>query len=159
MEGPNGEYDWMMTDPDPTYDIAASANRFDTFLLGRKTYQKLLAIGDTSFPDKRKYVFSRTLTEVAEGYTLASGQAGSFLTDLKRQSGKDIALYGGANLFASLLDLGLVDEVVLSVVPVLLGAGKPMLDPIQSRIWLKLRDSRRFANSTIELTYEVRRTS
>jgi len=114
---------------------------------------------DASFPEKRKYVFSRTLTRVAAGYTLVTGDAGSFLGDLKRQPGQDIALYGGANLLASLLDLGLVDELVLSVVPVLLGAGKPMIDPIRSRVWLELREFQRFSNHAILLTYGVRRPS
>jgi dihydrofolate reductase len=123
MEGPNGEYDWMYERPAPEFDIAASAKRFDTFLIGRKTYDKLIAYNDSSFNKFNKYVFSNNLKEVEKGYSLVNGDIAGFLTALKEEDGKDIAVYGGASLLSSLLDIKVVDEISMTAIPVLLGRG------------------------------------
>src|SRR5687768_7715632 len=127
MEGPNGEYDWMLEKPAPEFDFAASAKRFDTFLIGRKTYEKLLSFGSGAFPGFRQYVFSRTLEQVEPGFTLIRDNVLETVNSLKNQPGKDIALYGGASLLASLLEVRVVDEISMMVVPILLGSGKPMV--------------------------------
>jgi dihydrofolate reductase len=61
IAGPNGEYDWILMDPD--IDFAAAMRRFDTFLVGRKTFEVMRRMGDTAPPTPgiRTIVFSRTL--------------------------------------------------------------------------------------------------
>lgn len=68
LEGPNGEYDWMYANPDPNYDFTESARRFDTFLIGGKTYDKLVSFNDPSFKQYHNFVFSRTVKEAADGF-------------------------------------------------------------------------------------------
>ena len=156
MEGPNGEYDWMMENMDPGEDFAESINRFDCFLMGRRTYEKLLSYNDSSFKQFDNYVFSTTLSQVADGFKLVNDDPVEFLTKLKRQEGKNIALYGGADLLASLLELGMVDEISMVIIPILLGAGKPMVGRFDQRLWLDLLDVKTFKNGNIQLSYKIR---
>ena len=78
------------------------------------------------------------------------------MADLRRKPGKDIALFGGGELFRSLLAAGLVDELHFNVIPVLLGGGVPMLPPPAGRARLRLKQHRIYEKSgTIGLEYAV----
>jgi len=155
MEGPNGEYDWMLEKPAPEFDFVTSAQNFDTFLIGRKTYEKLISFGEPPFKGYKNYVFSRTLQSTAPGYALISENVEEMIKTLKIQSGKDIAIYGGADLLASLLNLKVVDEISMTLVPILLGAGKPLVGMLNDREWLDLKDVKTYSNGNIQLTYNV----
>ena len=156
IEGPNGEYDWMSANTDPNYDYSDSAKRFDTFLIGRKTYDKIKSFNDPSFKQYSNYVFSKTITEVVDGFKLVNNDIINFIEDLKRKQGKEIALYGGADLLASFLDYELIDEISMTVIPILLGNGKPMVSILKNRVWLTLVETKSFANGNVIVTYKVR---
>lgn len=152
IEGPAGEYDWILIDKD--IDFAAQMARFDTFLFGRKSYERVRPMGGKKTPGVTNYVFSRTLTTVDEAYQLAR-DAGQTVAQLKTQAGKDIAVFGGAHLLASLLALQLVDELEVSVIPVLLGQGTPLVARLPQKVWLQLRGHKIFGNGTAQLIYRV----
>jgi dihydrofolate reductase len=85
-----------------------------------------------------------------------SDDAERVVAELRRQPGKDIALFGGGSLFRNLLAAGLVDQVHVSVVPVLLGGGVPLLATPSSRADLKLRTHRVYGKTgTVGLEYDV----
>lgn len=106
-----------------------------------------------SFPDHEKYVFSETLTEVHTPYRLINRRAEETVPELKNGAGKDLWLFGGAVLTSSLLNAGLVDELILSVHPVLLGSGKSLLAGLSGRISLDLMRSESFSSGLVQLTY------
>lgn len=154
IAGPAGEYDWIPMDPD--IDFGALYEQFDTALLGRRTYEAMRGHGGGGMPGMTVYVFSRTLRqEDCKGVTV-SADAAATVAELQRAEGKDIWLFGGGSLFASLLGAGRVDGVEIAVVPVLLGGGVPMLPaPVTTR---KLRlDERRIYEKTgiVWLRYSV----
>src|SRR5690554_199998 len=121
IAGPQGEYDWIPMDPD--IDFEALYDQFDTLLMGRKTFEQLTA-DFPGFAGKRLIVFSRTLRpEEYPNVTVVSDQIERTLDDLRKAPGKDIWLYGGGELFSTLLQLGYVDTVEPAIVPVLLGEG------------------------------------
>ena len=125
IAGPNGEYDWIVQDP--SFDFAALWAQFDTLLMGRRTFQ----VAITRFPNlqamgKKVVVVSSTLKHYP-GVTIISDSVPHAVCALKSEPGKDVWLMGGGALFRSLLDAGLVDTVELSVIPVLLGSGVPVL--------------------------------
>ncbi|MBB1283733.1 dihydrofolate reductase family protein [Flavisolibacter sp. BT320] len=153
IEGPNGEYDWIIIDE--KIDFSAEIKRFDAFFFGRRSYEVAKAMFKKPSPGITNYVFSNTLKEVDENFTLLSGDIDSAVQAIKQQPGKDIALYGGANLLASLLNLQLVDELSISFIPVLLGKGKPMVDVLNEMVWLRFNNSRRFENGTLIVNYAV----
>jgi dihydrofolate reductase len=158
IAGPNGEYDWIVMDPD--IDFAAMASRFDTYLIGRKTYDAMrkMGSGGAAAPGTRNFVFSRTLRPEDHPTVTVSADAVQMVTELRATPGKDIALFGGGELFRSLLAAGLVDGVEVALVPVLLGGGIPFLPPPAGQTRLTLRKQRVYEKTgTIGLEYDVQR--
>ncbi len=129
IAGSNGDYDWIVMDP--SIDFAALFKEFDTAVMGRKTYEVLTAQGGHgAMPGLDVVVFSRTLPAAAyPGVRILNDDPREIVAVLKAKPGRDIWLYGGGILFRSLLDAGLVDTVEVAVIPVLLGAGVPLLPP------------------------------
>lgn len=155
IAGPNGEYDWIVMDPE--IDFAAKMARFDTFLIGRKTFEVMRRMGGgPPTPGIRNIVCSRTLRAEDCPNAMLSDDAVAVVGDLRQQRGKDIALFGGGELFRSLLAARLVDEVAFAVVPVLLGGGIPMLPSPADRTRLKLTEHRVYGKTgTVLLEYDV----
>ncbi|HEX9187874.1 MAG TPA: dihydrofolate reductase family protein [Vicinamibacteria bacterium] len=156
IAGPKGEYDWIVMDPD--IDFGALMGRFDTFLVGRKTWEAMRAQGEAGrTPGIEHVVFSRTLKAAEHpGVRVVSGDAGAAVRALKERPGKEIALFGGGELFRSLLEVGVVDTVEVAVVPVLLGGGVPLLPSPAPRATLKLTSHRLYAKTgTMLLEYDV----
>ena len=154
IAGPHGEYDWIPMDPD--MDFAGLMGRFDTFLMGRRTWEAAASAGGSG--GMRVIVFSRTLRpEDHPGLTIVSDDAGGACRRLREEPGKDIALFGGGELFRSLLELGQVDTVEVAVIPVLLGGGVPLLPAPASRHFLELTGHRAYPKTgTVHLEYAVR---
>jgi len=157
IEGPNGEYDWCLTDQD--YGLKEFFNRIDTIFVGRKTYEMSLEMegGGAGFPKFKEYIFSTTLDKVKEGATLIKEDVKIKVEKIKTEKGKDIWLFGGAGLTTSLMNSGLVDELSLAVHPVILGGGKPLFSNIKDRINLTLIDTRTYSTGLISLTYNLAR--
>ena len=156
IAGPNGEYDWIVMDPE--IDFRALYGEFDTAVMGRKMYEAAQG-ADISIPGLDFVVFSRTLAPAARrGVRIVNDDPRSFVTALKQsKAGRDIWLFGGGVLFQSLLDAGLVDSVEVAVMPVLLGAGIPLLPP-GSKTRLKLVDHKVLpASGIVALSYAVPR--
>jgi dihydrofolate reductase len=158
IAGPNGEHDWIIMDPD--LDFAEMTQRFDTFLIGRKTFAVMRRMGNAgkTTPGIQNIVFSRTLHPREYPGITIKPDAEQVVAELRATPGKDIALFGGGELFRSLLAAGLVDRVGVSVIPILLGGGIPFLPPPAGRASLKLRKHRVFEKTgTIGLEYDIER--
>lgn len=154
IAGPNGEYDWIPMDPD--IDFGAIFSRFDTMLLGRRSFELLEGGEDFGF-DMEKYVFSRTLDPAEHPQvTVVADHAGELVHELKRRDGKDIWLFGGGDLLWSLLAEGVVDGIEVAVIPILLGGGIPLLPAPADRVPLRLEDRRIYEKTgTVWLEYAV----
>jgi dihydrofolate reductase len=156
IEGPNGEFDWCFTDQD--YGMSKFFERIDSMLIGRKSYELMLSMGDEvmpGFPRLEEYVFSTTLKDVKPGATLVQRDAEGEVERLKSQPGKDMWLFGGASLITTLLNANLVDEIILAVHPIILGAGKPLFIDIKGRKPLKLIGSKAYETGLVMLNYQV----
>jgi dihydrofolate reductase len=154
IAGPNGEADWIVMEP--TIDFGAIFNQFDTFLIGRRTFEPMARASRASTPGMKTFVFSRTLRQ--EDYptvTVVAEHAAETVSALKQESGKDIWLFGGGSLFRSLLAEGLVDRVEVAVMPVLLGGGVPLLAPTDLQTKLRLTSHRIYPSGIVGLDYAV----
>jgi len=101
-------------------------------------------------------VLSRTLRPADYPRVRIESDAARLVTDLRTQPGKDIAIFGGGELFRSLLAVGLVDRIEMSLIPVLLGGGIPLLPPPAGRARLKLRGQKVYPKTgTISLEYDI----
>jgi dihydrofolate reductase len=158
IAGPNGEYDWILMDPD--FDFQEMNARFDTFLIGRKTFDAMRRMGNVqSTPGIQNIVCSRTLKPTEHPYVTICADAERSVAELRTKPGKDIALFGGGELFRSLLAAGLVDGIGVSVIPVLLGGGIPFLPPPAVRATLTLRKQRTYEKTgTVALEYDIGRS-
>ena len=156
IAGPNGEYDWIVMDPE--IDFAALSARFDTFLIGRKTFEIMGRMGGGASPARgiTSIVCSRTLRPEDCPRATVSDNAEAIVATLRKTEGKDISLFGGGDLFRSLLAAGLVDEVSIAVIPVLLGGGIPLLPSPADRARLALKRHRVYEKTgTVQLDYDV----
>ena len=138
IAGPNGEADWIIMDPD--IDFGALFEQFDTFLMGRRTFEGMGRAGGSGRPGVKTIVYSRTLRQ--EDYpnlTIVSETPEQALAELRAKPGKDIWLFGGGLLFRSLLEARQVDGVEVAVIPVLLGEGISLFPPKPSSERFKLR--------------------
>ena len=137
IAGPSGEADWIIMDPE--IDFKAIYSQFDTMVMGRRTFEVVKgAGGGGSTPGMQVFVFSRTLRQEAHpGVTIVDNPEG-LMAELRSKPGKDVWLWGGGSLFRSFAELGLVDTVEVAVIPVLLGAGVPLLPAPAKRVTLKL---------------------
>jgi dihydrofolate reductase len=155
IEGPNGEYDWCLTDQD--YGMKDFLKRIDATFVGRKTYEMSLAMegSDAGFPKLREYVFSNTLESVKKDAILIKGDIKKEVEKIKNEKGKDIWLFGGASLTSSLINLGFVDELWLAIHPILLGGGKPLFSNIRERIKLKLLDTKSYDTGLVSVVYQI----
>ena len=157
LAGPNGEYDWIVGDS--SIDFGALFKEFDTAVMGRKTYEVMTAQGgDGMLTGLDVVVFSKSLpTRTAKGIRITNEEASGVVTALKKQPGKDIWLFGGGELFRSLLDAGLVDTVELALMPVMIGSGIPLLPP-GTLTKLELVDQKVLpASGIVFVSYRVRR--
>ena len=145
-------------------ELGAQMAQRDTMLLGRQTYQEFAAVWPGRGTDNPvgaemnntpKLVVSRTLESVDEwqNSTLLKGDPVEELNKLKQQPGKNIQIVGSATLAHSLLQDGVVDELVLLVFPVVFGPGKRLFEGGRDRIPLALTDSTVFANGVVKLVY------
>jgi dihydrofolate reductase len=154
IAGPNGEYDWIPEDP--SMDFAAFYREFDTLVIGRKTYELMLSVGQTPKSMGMKAVVVSTTLDPAQhpDVTIVSSGVPEAVAALKAESGKDIWLFGGGVLFRSLADAGLVDTVEVAVCPVLLGSGIPLM-PEGKRCMLRLEESSAFPSGILRVRYSV----
>ncbi|MCB0542141.1 MAG: dihydrofolate reductase [Saprospiraceae bacterium] len=157
IEGPAGEIDWCFIDQD--YGMSAFFERIDTVLYGRKSYELMLAMGEKPNPAHKHYVFSQTLKTVSEGFTLKNGAAVDEVTQIKKTAGRDIWLFGGARFAGAMIQAGLVDSLLLSVHPVVLGAGKPLFEGVEQRSEFVLKDVKSYDTGLVQLFYDLKPVS
>ena len=158
IAGPKGEADWIIIDPE--IDFEALFKRFDTVLMGRRTFAAMEKMGQGPMSGMETFVFSRTLEQQKHpNVTILGDKAEEAVAALRAKRGKDIWLFGGGSLFRSLLAAGLVDTVEVAIVPILLGDGIPLLPSLAARTELKLMKHRVYKKTgIISLEYSVRHT-
>lgn len=166
FEGPGADISWHSVDDEFNEFSSEQINAIDSILFGRITYTMMASYWPT--PEARqddplianlmntrpKIVFSRTLKQAAWNNTrLVNGEAVDEVIHLKQQPGKDLILFGSANLAASLTSAGLIDVYRLMVSPLVLGSGVPLFQNVDRALHLKLNQSRVFKNGNVLLEY------
>jgi dihydrofolate reductase len=149
-----GGADWIVHEPG--IDFKELFAQFDTFLMGRRTYEPMMKTTGMGMSGKEVVVVSRTLRpENHPGVTIVSDDLEEGVRELRARPGKDIWLFGGGELFRSLLELGLVDTVEPAIIPVVLGAGRPLLPGPAIQRRLTLTGHRVYPSGIVWLEYQV----
>ena len=156
---PDGDLEWLTSRPKPQgfYGISAFISSIDTKLIGRKTYEMSRRMGATFNTKDRTIVFSRHArpADAPPGVEFADGAIGSFVNALRQQPGKDIWLMGGGELIASFLDAHAIDEFIITVMPIFIGEGIPLIARRHRHVPLDLHSVERFEDGAIQLGYRV----
>jgi dihydrofolate reductase len=156
---PDGDLEWLTSRPAPKgfYGMDAFVRSIDTKLLGRKTYEASLRLGAKFDAKGRTIVFSRQAApaDAPLGVEFMSGPIKPFVRHLREQPGKDIWLMGGGELIASFLDEHAIDEFVISVVPVFIGDGIPLIARRQRHVRMDLESVERFDDGLVQLRYRI----
>jgi dihydrofolate reductase len=156
---PDGDLEWLTSRPAPEgfYGMNDFVRSIDTTVLGRKTYELSLQMGATFDSTSRHIVFSRHAppADAPSGVEFVSGAIGPFVSRLREQPGKDIWLMGGGELIASFLDAQAIDEFVISVAPVFIGDGIPLIARRHRHLPLDLHSVERFEDGLVQLHYRL----
>ncbi len=131
-------------------------------LFGRVTYQGMAGFWPSQkgeiaefMNEVPKVVFSRTLSKADWNNTkLVRDHAEEEIIRLKKQPGKDLLIFGSANLSSTLTQAGLIDEYRLCVAPVVLGGGSPLFKASPARLRLKLLEARPLRSGGVILRYQ-----
>jgi dihydrofolate reductase len=155
IAGPKGEYDWIIMDP--SVDFAALFKQFDTLLMGRRTFELTQQSGGATMGGMQTIVFSRTLRQRDYPKVVVTSKVAETISSLKEKPGKDIWLFGGGELFRSLLDAGLIDTVEVAVVPVMLSQGVALLPAGSRSPVLKLVEAKPLPTGIVLLSYALKK--
>jgi len=155
----DGDLDWLTSRPAPRgfYGMNDFVRSIDTKVLGRKTYDASLRMGAKFDGPTRYIVFSRRAppADATLGVEFVNEPIGPFVNRLREQPGKDIWLMGGGDLIASFLDEGAIDELVITVAPVFIGDGIPLMARRHRHVPLELHSVEQFENGVVQLHYRV----
>lgn len=128
----------------------------DTVLIGRKTYEQILILDDGNFPykDEKCYVFSKSISGKNQHVDFVNADIVSFTNELKKQKGKDIWIVGGGDLLQGFLKENLVDEIIITIAPTIIGKGIPLFQEVDIEIDYSLVDLKRIGEFA-QLRYEL----
>ncbi|PIC87064.1 hypothetical protein CSV72_03530 [Sporosarcina sp. P20a] len=128
----------------------------NTVLMGKRTYDWVMEQEKGQFPysNKNCYVFSRSSLTDTKDVTFINGDIVNFTNNLRIEEGKDIWIVGGGDILHTFLKEKLVDELIVTVAPTIIGEGIPLFKPDDYKLDLSLRGTRTF-NQFVELHYTV----
>lgn len=147
----DGGVDWLPESSDSSYD--AFYKSIDTVIMGKTTYDQVLAFGDYPYKDKKSFVFTRTSKDNDPNVEFVS-DVEKFVKDGFPGAGDNIWLVGGAKIIALFLNLGVVDEIITTIIPVLLGKGIPLFQNIEDERNLELVKTEKYGQ-LVDLHYKV----
>ena len=147
-----GDVDWLPTNTDSGYDKFYKS--IDTVIMGKKTYEQILTFGEYPYKEKKSFVFSRDNSKTKDENVEFTSNVEEFARKLTLSSKENVWLVGGSELLSVFLRHKLVNEIILSVIPIVLGNGIPLFQNINQEIKLKLMKITKYSG-LVELHYKV----
>jgi dihydrofolate reductase len=158
VAGKDDDLSWLNPYNDVDYGYEGFFSSIGAIIVGRRTYDIEVAHGwENAHPVPTFVMTSRMPDRKPQrpDIVFTDEDIAEVLRKAKLLTHKDVWIEGGAHLARQFLTRGLIDEIVLSVVPVILGDGIPLFDKIGGRISLSLRDVKRFDKGLVQLLYDV----
>ncbi len=154
----NGDIDWLESLPNPNnldYGYGEFISGIDTVLMGRSTYEKILSFGmDWPYQDCESYIFSRQANyQIKTEKTQATNLSPESIDLIKSRSQKDIWIVGGGEIISELLNMGEIDEIIICIIPVLIGTGIPLFPNNPKETQFDLVNTETFETGAVSLTY------
>lgn len=152
IAGPSGEIDWLFQDQN--YGYAEFYAGVEYIVMGRKTYETALSFEEWPHPGKQTFVFTRTGT--AKGrpdVSFVREDVGSLVERLRPGDGGHLWLVGGSELTRAFLEADLLDELVVSIHPMLLGSGIPLVQGASLSRSYRLKSVQSYESGLVQLAY------
>ncbi|PAB60346.1 dihydrofolate reductase family protein [Anaeromicrobium sediminis] len=151
----NGEVDWLsiVEAENEDYGYEEFYQTIDTILMGRKTYEQVLSFGEFPYKGKKCYVFSSKKQSETENVQFIDDDVLNFIKNLKNEEGKDIWIVGGSELIESFILRDLIDEYIVSIIPIILGEGIPLFKSSKISHNLKLIDVKKYPTGLVQVHY------
>lgn len=135
------------------YGYSEFLTTVDTIILGRRTYDKIKDIGFGYPKDKEVYIISHNVSFEDKALKYYSGPLKSLITKLRNEQGKNIFCDGGSDVLTQLLSDNLIDEFIISIIPVILGDGIRLFRDGRPELDLQLVSTREFDTGLVQLHY------
>jgi dihydrofolate reductase len=156
IAGTNHEIDWLFADSD--YGYASFYDSIDTTVSGYNTYKLSLTFDSFPYPDKNNFVFSRHHSHSENSpVNFITGDPVEFVKKLKAKSGKDIWLVGGGQINTLMLNARLIDELIISIHPVILGKGIPLFAGLPGKCDFFLAGTKSYPDGLLQVTYSYQK--
>ncbi len=161
----DGSLDWLPGSDGSSADgdgedfgYNAFMESIDVLVMGRNTYETVLSFGQWPYGNKRVVVLSRTLTEVSpdlpDTVAISSLSPAELMKELEKTGAKHLYIDGGKTI-QSFLNAGLIQEILITRIPVLIGSGIPLFGPLSNDIRLQHVETNSFANGFVMSKYRV----
>lgn len=157
----NGNIDWLTkyeNNPETDYGYSEFYASIGKVLMGRKTYEQVLGFGEWPYREKKSYIFTRQKEPMRRenNVEFVSEDIGEFVRQLKGNTEEDIWLVGGSQIIKVFFEENLVQDLIVFVVPIILGSGIPLFDHIGKEIGFRTGRVERYENGLVKLEYEVK---
>lgn len=154
----NGGIDWLsiVERPGEDYGFKTFFDSIDTLIMGRKTYETALGFDSWPYAGKRVVVLTHTTPTSRHGEDFFSGDLTELVERLGAEGSKRVYVDGGT-IIAQFLAAKLIDDLTISVIPILLGEGSPLAPKIGQDVRLQLTEHRAFESGLVQLTYCVQK--
>jgi dihydrofolate reductase len=155
----DGALDWLDSLPNPDgsdHGYHAFLEGIDLIVMGRKTYEKLLSFGiPWPYPEQRTYVVTSdiSLETPSPNTTLIHQIDCEVIARFRSECSRGIWLVGGGELIGSFLKLDAVDEMIISMIPLVLGGGIPLFPTGSPETWFELAGVEGFSSGAVNLRY------
>lgn len=158
----DGNLDWLMKYPinsETNYGYDSFYESVDTVIMGGRTYRDVLNM-DSVWPYKNKttYVVTRNPMEAKENIHFITENIIEHITKLREERGRDIWLVGGGEIISMLLEHELIDEMIITTIPVLLGNGIPLFPDNPKESQWNLKNCKSYTNGVVQTEYMLAKT-
>lgn len=147
----NGSVDWLPVNCSSGYDEFYKS--IDTVIMGQKTYDQILTFGAYPYKDKKSYVLTRNDSLGNDDVEFVNNVE-KLTKKLLADPGFDVWLVGGAEIITTFMNLGLIDEIILSIMPAVLGSGISLFTNVQKETKFQLIKTTEY-DALVELHYQV----
>ncbi len=148
----NGDVDWFSKNMPSGHDDFYKS--IDTVIMGKNTHDQVLSFGAYPYQDKKSYVFTRNNNQNKDKNVHFVNNVKKLMQEILFVPGLDIWLIGGSQIISTFMNLGFVDEIILSVIPIVLGDGIPLFTNIKNESKLELLKTIDY-DHLIQLHYKV----
>lgn len=148
----DGNVDWLPVSGLSGYDDFYKS--IDTVIMGKTTYDQILTFGAYPYPDKKSYVFTRNNDHKKDENIHFVNDVEKLTKNILSNPGMNIWLVGGSKIISNFMNLGFIDEIIITIIPAVLGNGIPLFVDIQKETKFELIKTTDY-DTLVELHYKI----